>query len=1640
MKQKLFSFFLAAVGLIVGTSIANAVTFNDFEMDLRNANGGILTSDEVSAATTTSFGFTVAEGGAITRTNADDENALGTITGATGNDHGLHSFVATVKVNGQVKITMSTCSWGGEVTVKDANNETVATFSTKKGESGTGCYKGNGKDDENIISVKYLGDATTLTISGGGYVGYFAVEEAQAASADVSYSLGDVVCSGTILPTGGTYAVGDEYTIPANNYTLYKEGYTLTAWTDGTTNYSLGSVVTLQSDLALTPVFTQNTVSLDDRTEPVTLRWNFRRDQGAPTVQWQNVNGNIWVTQATIGNETIDVPMTVNTNPGKFNNASNTDCAQTNSGTVFTIPNCNGAVVSTECHGSYSISTTTIDGQTDYTGRGTSSISYTIANSASTIDIVIGDGSYYRYIQTVLPVVQSSGGTTFNNTAGSVTWAVGNEVTGTVAADVLDAVSTTSSSIGPGLTVTTKSDITANTGVTMACFQPYKSNASNVDSVMIEYSIKPKSGVKFKPTNISFDAVKVGTDGAHFSYSYTIDGTESTITDIPAGDILRDNMSNTSTELNHSIDITEDECDEFALRFYISHTSNEKKIAFSNIVISGVFNGTVADVATYTLTTAASNDAAGSVSVYPVSDEYEEGTTVKLTATENFGYDFVNWTDGDNNILSTDPVFNHTMNGDITITANFEAVQTYELNLTVDGTNDYMVAINPAPTVVNNKKMYEAGTTVTLTANQYDGLVTFNGWSDNTTNSENVITMDADKTITANYAQVDIIAGWDFYKAGNIGRPADFASADNEAAVLNLVQTGTTSAKGWLDKSAEKGGYEGFAGAAVNWQDVGNYHWQTKVNVEAYQNINVQFQMLYNYNAYQTYNAEYSLDGTNWKKFGSITMSGAKNAASFSETLPAECNNQSLIYIRMLADKTSTVDGTASANDGNTLAMFFITGDEQAAASGDAPVLVSIVPADNATGASATGKIVLTFDKKVQLANENVKGDLNGTKLTPVVTSKTVTFNYSNLDYNTEYTFTLPANSIGDQSGIAFGEAITTSFTTMERPVVTKNMYDEVVSNVNELLAAINNANGRLDQSTRYRIFLKKGTYQLPYSTTETIHCSNGNDYPSPITKISGAKISFIGEDRDATIITQTLSTDEEYSAADGSGSVFEKISNSDVLQLQNSANDTYFQDLTIKSAIPDGKGRNLAIQDKSTRTIYKNTYLYGYQDTWTSNGNSGRYYFEGGIVRGRTDYLCGKGDAYFNGVELLQVGTGGYAIVPSQPASIGWVFKDCVLKPETNNVTCTLGRPWGKGTPTAYLIDTKMLVVPSPIGWSEMSEGWPYRFAEYNSTTSSGATIDLSERKTVFAETHSNNPILTAAEAAELADMSKMFGSWQPTLATEQAPVPQNVSISGNTMTWDDSNYALLWAIVKDGNVIDFTTSNSYELVEDGQYSVRAANEMGGLSETSETVSYNAPLVLTTTENMAGYKSFYSADKSYVADDNTKVYRAKEVKGDKVVLYTIDNNEIPAGTPVILKTTNTAEEPTTAAYYQMTLTYDSSIQPADAINQLKVTEGGENFSDGVYRLGWKGGEGVGFFTWTTENAEAGVVYLNKVNDAGAKLTLVFLDEEEEEATGVSTVSEDGAAEAAEAYNVAGQRVNAAANGIIIVKGKKYVK
>ena len=1419
-----------------------ASDFRDIKADFTN---GSFFADGESGT----YGLKMNNDGTFTRVASDDATANAVVTGKFhSNEHGLGNFSATVKVEGPVKVSMGTCAWGGDVTIKDATGATVGTFNTNTG----ACYHQN--KEANIASTVYKGMATTLTISGGSYTPYFAVEAVDPAElksdATVSFALGDAT---GVAPASIKEEVGKKITLP-KNFTMYVEGKTLTGWTDGTNTVAPGAEYTVpENDVELQPVFTANEVSLADRTEAVTLKFNFRRDQGAPTVAYQNQNG-IWVTQADVNGKTIDVKVDFDTNNGgKFANGNWNDWAQLNKGTKWTVPSCKGATVSIEAYGELGAAgktATTIDGQSDYTSGKT--ISYEIAGGAETVDVVIGDdGSYYRYIQVVLPVVQSAGGEKFENVKGTITWPIGNEAAGTASAEVANAISAAGVSTGNELKVEAAKYFDTD----MVKYTPNTSNAGNVEGVMIAYRVKAKAGLKFKPTNVSYNAVKVGTDGATYSWSYTLDGVESTITEVDAATTLRNNGANSATaSLGHSIDITAEAANEFTFRFYISKTANNKNIAIGNVIITGTFDGTVKDIEQFKLAAVASPEEGGSVNIYPASDVYDAGSTIKLTATEKFGYDFVNWTDAEGNEVSKETTFTFDIAKDETLTANFKKVETYALNLNIDGTNDYMVTVSPAPTVVDGKNMYEAGQKVVLTANQYEGLVTFTNWNDGTTNSEKTVTMDANQDITASYSQADIIAGWDFYKAGGNGRKADFAAQDNDADALNLVNTETGETQGWLDKSTlGGGGYESFKGAAVNWRtgaengDVGNWHWQTKINAEAFTDINVQFQMLYNYNAYQKYNVEYSLNGTDWTNFGSITMEGAKNAASFSEKMPEACNNQTELYIRMIADKTSNVDGSASKNDGNTLAMFFITGTPKLVNDGVAPKLVSSVPEDKSTGASASGKIVLTFNERIKVAEE-AKATLGDMALTPSISGKVATFEYKGLDYATEYTFTLPANSIGDLTDNFITEAITLTFTTMSRPTVEKSPYDVTVSNVDELLAAIKTANTRADQNTRFRIFIKKGTYTIPLSST--MKTCNDFQVPECITFITGKNISFIGEDRDATIITNAIPANETFAGQFGTTSKYDGIGNSDVFQISSSASGLYWQDLTVSTGMEDARGRDIAIQDKGTKNIYKNVCLHGYQDTWTSNNDNGLYFFDGGVLRGRTDYICGKGDIYFKEVEFKQI-AGGYCAVPSKPAKIGWVMKDCVINGDGDNVdgNYTLGRPWGSGTPVAVWIDTKMNVVPSAIGWNEMSGGWPARFAEYNSMTSTGSQIDLSGRKTTFGDGHANNPVLTAEEAAQYSDMSKMFGDWQPTLMTEQAPAPQNVKFNknGNILFWDGSNYALLYAVCLNGNVIGFTTDTQVDVTtlsgsasaprraaSAADYTVRAANEMGGLSEAS--------------------------------------------------------------------------------------------------------------------------------------------------------------------------------------------------------------
>ena len=977
----------------------------------------------------------------------------------------------------------------------------------------------------------------------------------------------------------------------------------------------------------------------------------------------------------------------------------------------------------------------------------------------------------------------------------------------------------------------------------------------------VEWTVKPSKGLTFTPTSISTYVNRFGTDSEN-GVTVTAKLSNGTSVDLGNFTALRDNKTTADDRYSKNENLTNHIVIQLTAEQQAQLTSAEgftlsctvgvgstKLQGFADVHINGLLNGTVQQVKQYTLSAAVSTVGAGTVKVSPAGTVFDAETSITVTATKNFGYKFINWTDANNQVVSTDEAYTFSISTNTALKANFEKINTYALDYKVEGgAKDYMISASPVPTVVEGKNMYEEGTEVTLTASSND-ILTFTNWNDGETGAERKINMNADQSFTAAYSAKDFIAGWDFYKSAREGRTADFAAEDNDVDQL-ILRDADGNAYGWLDKSNSAGGYEG-KNAAVNWtskktKPLGETYWQTKVNATAFTDIKVKSSMLYNYNAYETYNVEYSLNGTDWTKVGAINMPGAKAWTDREFTLPSDANNKAEVYIRWIADKTSSIEGATGDNDGISITNIYITGTAQLVNDGKAPVLVSTVPAEGATNASANGKIVLTFDEKVKLTG-NAAATLGTQKIEGAVSGKTITFAYKGLNYATAYTFTLAAGSVADLTDNATDQAIVLNFTTKTKPAVTKALYDFIVPTDGDFKAALAAAAKRTDTSKRFRIFIKQGDYKIPADESSKVTGSDGNSYANPTTYINTPNVSIIGEGRDNTSLTNTVPSSGQ------AANVLEGIGKGDVLCLQKEATNTYFQDLKMYSSMGDAKGRDIVLNDQSNKTICKNVNLWAYQDTYVSNNQNGKFYFEDGILRGRTDFLCGKGDVYYNNVELWMCEKGGYLAVPSQPKKYGYIFKDCTIKDATAakdlNGNYTLGRPWGKGTPIALYIDTKMEAIPSAAGWSEMSGGYPKRFAEYNSYTSTGSVVDLKDRKKVYDAYDSKDgdnyvnrrnettesPILTAEEAAffTVENIMGQDDDWDPTAATEQASAPTNVKLNGTTLAWDNNDYALLWAVCKNGKVVNFTITPSY-IVDDASatWGVRAANEMGGLSE----------------------------------------------------------------------------------------------------------------------------------------------------------------------------------------------------------------
>ena len=335
------------------------------------------------------------------------------------------------------------------------------------------------------------------------------------------------------------------------------------------------------------------------------------------------------------------------------------------------------------------------------------------------------------------------------------------------------------------------------------------------------------------------------------------------------------------------------------------------------------------------------------------------------------------------------------------------------------------------------------------------------------------------------------------------------------------------------------------------------------------------------------------------------------------------------------------------------------------------------------------------------------------------------------------------------------------------------------------------------------RIFLPNGTYDFG----ETVK-----------TPISANNLSIIGQSADGVIIRNAPDVKVEGL---GSADLF-----------QNFSTGLYMQDLTLQNDLDyykAGTGRAPVLQDLGTQTIMKNVNMRSYQDTYYSK--SGDYYFEGGLIQGTVDYICGNGNAYFNGVTLLNKSrsatgsTGDCTITAANTSSNlkGYVFNGCTI--ETESKTFNFGRSWGTAK-TAFLNTTINSGKLAATRWTVAGmNSAPVSYKEYNTVDKSGNGMNTPASNIIeFTHSTGNNTmetVLSAAEAQEYA-LDKFFTDWAPAAIAAQETI--------NTENFDPE---AVYLVENNGAFVALVKGSALSAYTQG--TVRKANARGGFGAAAD-------------------------------------------------------------------------------------------------------------------------------------------------------------------------------------------------------------
>ena len=220
------------------------------------------------------------------------------------------------------------------------------------------------------------------------------------------------------------------------------------------------------------------------------------------------------------------------------------------------------------------------------------------------------------------------------------------------------------------------------------------------------------------------------------------------------------------------------------------------------------------------------------------------------------------------------------------------------------------------------------------------------------------------------------------------------------------------------------------------------------------------------------------------------------------------------------------------------------------------------------------------------------------------------------------------------------------------------------------------------------------------------------------------------------------------------------------------------------------------------------------------------------------------------------------------------------------------------------------------------------------------------------------------------------------------------------------------------------------------------------GVSVYADVFTVTCDEVLTCSETPAsvseGYASYYNSAAALQADDQTTVWQVCSAGSGRLLLTSIENRQIPAGTAVILGgTANTAI--TLTAVSPISGLSGNLLRGVDEATTVAsiLSDNGESASY-IYTLNVDANkENVGFYrmsTGRTLGAHRAYLLASDVQDASGSAMLRFTEAVETGETGIESVTDGAACQPVEVYDLLSRRMSALEPGRFYVsRGRKVV-